>query len=328
MATWNIGTGNALAAQVWSAQLIIEAADLIAWAPYMGMGPNNFIQVKEDLMKKPGEIITFGLVKKLTGSGVTGDSTLEGNEEAPSTFTDTVTLDQKRNAIRINGAMSEQRSAFSQRETAKDLLKIWLAETIDGDIMTDMTTSPTRVLYQGTATSTATLTAADLFDLNLINKAKVLSRTLSPKIVPVQRGSRKLHLAIFHPDSEYDMQVESSVWTAAQQFAMPDGPENAMFTDALGFWRNTILLSSENIPTASTWGSGANLNGAENIFCGRQAGCFAWGMKPFWREKEFDYGNQVGFAVGAIYDHTKAIFNSEDHAVIGTRSTRTNIVEG
>jgi len=328
MADWNVATGNALAAQIWAKELILETPDMIMWSKFMGEGPNNFIVTKRELLKEQGDTITFGLARKLTGAGVQDDSALEGNEEVPDTYSDTVVLAQWRNAVRLQGAMSEQRSSYSQRDTAKELLKMWMAEKIDGDITVDMTTSPTRVLYQGTATGTDELTASDLFDLNLINKAKSLSRTLAPKIVPVQRGNRKLHLAVFHPDCEYDMQVESAVWAEAQLQAQSRGDDNPMWTDALGFWRNTILTSFENIPTASTWGAGSNLNGSENIFVGRQAGCFAWGKEPFWVEKEFDFGNKVGYAVGAIYDHTKVVFESEDHAVLALRSIRTNVAEG
>ena len=74
----------------------------------------------------------------------------------------------------------------------------------------------------------------------------------------------------------------------------------------------------------TTWGAAADQSGATNMFLGRQAGLFAWGKRPEWWEKEFDYGSRQGFAIGAIYDMTKAVFDSVDHAVIEARTYRTS----
>jgi hypothetical protein len=48
-----------------------------------------------------GDRIVFGIGYKLQGDGVTGDGELEGNEEAVSSYSDAVVIDQARFAVMI-----------------------------------------------------------------------------------------------------------------------------------------------------------------------------------------------------------------------------------
>ncbi len=56
---------------------------------------------------------------QLSGAGVAGDGTLEGNEEALTTYSDNIFIDQLRHAVRSAGKMTEQRVPFSIREEAR-----------------------------------------------------------------------------------------------------------------------------------------------------------------------------------------------------------------
>ena len=327
MADTSVATGDAETAEQWARDLIMEAMKEAYWPRFMGKGPNNIIQVKTELEKSPGDKITFSLGMKLAGAGGSGDSMLEGNEEALQHYSDQVIIDQQRNAVRLEGKMTELRPAFDLRDHAKEALKIWLAEKIDQDIFDDLDGSPTRVLYQSTATSTATITSTMYFNLDIVSKSRTLSLKLAPKIMPLKISGREHHVLVMAPDCEFDLVNSDTEWRTSVRDAQTRGDQNPVFTGMLGLTMGTILHVHENISVTTNWGSGANVNGANNLFVGRQAGCFAWGKRPFWREKEFDYGNKTGFAVGAIYGHTKAVFNSEDHALIAVRTSRTNVAE-
>jgi len=54
------------------------------------MGPTSasIIQIKDETSKSAGDRITYGLRMQLSGTGVIGDGTLEGQEEALATFSD------------------------------------------------------------------------------------------------------------------------------------------------------------------------------------------------------------------------------------------------
>lgn len=327
MANIIVLTGDVQTMKLWAKEVIIEAQKEIFWGRAMGKGPNQFIEVREDFTKSKGDNITYPLWMKPTGAGVTGDAALEGNEEAPSKFQDSVSIDQKRHAIRLDGAMTEQRVAYDLRTVAKELLKIWLAEKIDSDIFTEFALSPTRVLRPGTATTKATLTAADLFVLGLGSKARVLAGKLSPRILPVSMGGGFRHMVVLHPDQEFDLKVNDASWGQAQRDARERGDSNPIFTGALGDSDSVVYHSHVTVGTFADGGSGANLNGANALFLGRQAMVFMWAKKPFWVEKEFDYGNQTGFATGAIWGQNKSVFNAEDFGVVILQTIRTNITE-
>jgi len=98
---------------------------------FMGKGSDSLIQIKDDTQKSAGDRITCGLRMQLTGAGVQGDGTLEGNEEALTTYSDNVFIDQLRHAVRSGGKMSEQRVPFSVREEARVGLQDWWSDRID-----------------------------------------------------------------------------------------------------------------------------------------------------------------------------------------------------
>jgi N4-gp56 family major capsid protein len=327
MANIIVLTGDAQTQKLWAKEVIIEAQKEIFWGKFMGKGPNNVIEVREDFTKSKGDNITYPLWMKPTGAGVTGDAALEGSEESPTKFQDVVTVDQKRHAIRLDGAMTELRPAYDLRSVAKELLKIWLAEKIDSDIFTAFALSPTRVLRPGVATTKATLTAADLFVLGLGSKARVLAAKTSPRLLPVSMGGRYMHLVVLHPDQEYDLKVNDATWGQAQRDARERGDSNPVFTGALGYVDSVLYHSHVNIGTFADGGAGANLTGANALFLARQAMVFAWAKKPFWVEKEFDYANQTGFATGAIWGQKKSVFNAEDFGVVVLQTIRTAITE-
>jgi len=322
-----VATGAAAAAQRWGTDLWMELPEHVFWAPYMKPDVNAIIQVKQDLEAQPGEKITFTLARQLSAAAVTGDSTLEGNEEAITFYSDSVTLDQKRNAVRLTGKLSEKRTVFSQRTTAKQLLKDWLAALIDSNIFTQLTTSPSagRAVYGGSATSTATIAAGDFLTLALCTRAKVLARKATPQIFPVRVDGGDYFVLVISPDCLHDLKNTDPAWAQAQREAQMRGEKNPLFTGAEGIYDSVVLRSSTRVPLTTTWGAGSNIAGSENILAGRQAGVIAWGAKPEWVEASFDYANKTGFAIGAIFVAKKAVFNAVDNGVILVRTARNNI---
>ena len=153
-------TGAAETVKRWATKLWIEMPREIYFGKFMKENDSNaIIEVKRDLEGNPGDQLTFTLLRGLTGAGVTGDDVLEGQEEQMNHFSDTVVLDQVRNAVRLKGRLSERRTAFDQRTSAKNVLKKWLAEYIDDDCFTQFTTgtAASRIVYGGDAVSTATI---------------------------------------------------------------------------------------------------------------------------------------------------------------------------
>lgn len=330
MANTTIATGDAITRKAWAHKWWIESMRETYFKNqgFIGKDPDRYpIVLLEELEKGKGDKVTYGHFRRLTGAGITGDSTLEGNEEALAHYEDDVTIDQVRNAVRLNGRMTEQRSAATNlRSAAKRQLKTWRAEKQDADVFTALSTSPTKVYYGGDATSTATIESGDYMTLALISKVKVYAKKATPRIYPVPIKGKKYYVMVMAPDCAYDLKTQDSTWAQAQREAQTRGDENPLFKGALGVWDGVILHDHEDISVATNWGSGANLAGAINLFLGVQAGVLAYAKgKESWFEKEFDYNNQTGFAVGSIHGVSKTVFNSADNAVVAVETFRSNI---
>lgn len=122
MADSRVSTG--LTVEQWDDKFFVEYLTQNRYAGEMGTSENSIIQVKENLTKKPGDRINFALVNKLTQDAITGRNVLEGNEEDMASRSKEVTVDKRRNGVRV-AEIDEQFSAISLRDAAKHVLKDW-----------------------------------------------------------------------------------------------------------------------------------------------------------------------------------------------------------
>jgi N4-gp56 family major capsid protein len=328
VADWTFTTSDALTAQTWASKWWREAKveSYFYGNGFIGLDQNNSLIVEfPDLMENQGYQHTFGQVRDLSGSGVSGDNDMEGNEEEPNVYDDAITLDQKRNAIRTAGKLSDQYpSDKAVRMWAKDLLKQWKAATIDQDLFTALGTSPTKVIYGGDATSTADIESGDYMTLQLVSKAVTYAAKATPMIKGMMVKGKESFACVMAPDQGFDLSERDASWAQAQREAMRRGPDNPIFHRALGIHKDCALHTHKRVAITTAWGSGSNLNGATALFMGVQSAGIAYAKKKVWNEKTFDYGNKVGFCIGAIYGTTKAVFNSADNAVVAIRTFRTS----
>ncbi len=328
MADWTFTTADALTSQTWQKKWWIEAkTDSYFYGHgFVGQGVDNIIVDFPDLEKEQGYQHTYGQVRELAGSGISGDATMEGNEDVPNVFDDNITINQKRNAVRSAGKLSEQYpSDKAVRSWAEELLKRWMAALIDQDLFDALGTSLTKNIFGGDATSTASIESGDYFTTALISKAAAYAKKATPMIEGKTIGGKKLYVVVISPDQAFDLRTRDAAWSQAQrEILQSQGENNAIFTDALGKWNNTVIHEHQRVALATTWGSGANLNGATALFMGIQAGAIAYAKRKIWNEKTFDYGNKAGFCIGAIYGVSKSVFNSADNAVAGINTFRTN----
>ena len=117
-----VSTANTV--KQWDAEFYREYIRANRFARYQGTDANAVIQLKEQLTKKPGDAITISLVKALSGAGVTGNTLLEGQEEAVSNYGQSVSIGAYRNGIALT-EWEEQKTAMALRAEAKPLLKEW-----------------------------------------------------------------------------------------------------------------------------------------------------------------------------------------------------------
>ncbi len=322
-------TGDTLTEKVWSEDTIQLGMDRSYWKEngYVGTDNNNIIINKTELSKKKGDVIYLGAVVELDSAGISGDGIMEGFEEEMTYYDDAITIDQIRNAVRVDGAMTEQRTSINLRKDGRDALGNWLANLITQDTFNGLTSSPTRVLYGGDATTKATIEAGDFLTTTMLSKASTIAEKITPEIKPIRKGGADVFVCCAYPDCAYDLKISDSVWGQAMREAMPRGSDNPLFKNAYGIWDGVVIQKHKMITSSVIFGTGGNLPGAENLFMGKGAGCWAFAKQKFFKEKMFDYDNSPGVCIGAIWGQTKLVLNSEDHGLIVLVTHRTNNAE-
>ncbi|HOU64407.1 MAG TPA: DUF4043 family protein [Thermomonas sp.] len=117
---------------IWSMDLWKQARNMSFVNKFLGKGPESLIQhITELKQSEKGARAVITLLADLTGDGVAGDRTLEGNEEAMQTFDQVIRIDQLRHAHRHEGRMADQKSVVEFRGNSKNVLAYWLADRID-----------------------------------------------------------------------------------------------------------------------------------------------------------------------------------------------------
>ena len=336
------GVNDNEAVKLWSRKLMREALKQTWASRFMGKTSNDLCTVKDDLQKSAGDRVRNILRMQLTGNGIQGDGTLEGNEEALVTHTDDLIINQLRHAVRSGGKMTEQRIPFSIREEARMGLQDWWAERYDTWFMNQLSgnSGQTDTRFTGNNTATApdaahiiyanghtteaalTATASAQFTLSLIDEAVLKARTSTPVIRPVQTEAGEKYVMFITPEMHYDLRRNTNTleWGGIQTAAIQGGniSDNPLFTGALGEYNGTVMHESFRLPTFTSTGSSTT---GRAVLCGAQAACIGFGrdnspQRMTWVEELFDYGNQLGVSAGCIAGLKKSIYNSADFSTI------------
>ena len=132
MALTNFGTLTGDQLQMWSREFWKVARNQSFINQFAGTGSNAMVQRVTELTKnQKGTKANITLLADMTGDGITGDNTLEGNEEALRAYDITIELDQLRFANRIAGRMTDQKTVVNFREQSRDALAYAMADRCD-----------------------------------------------------------------------------------------------------------------------------------------------------------------------------------------------------
>ena len=316
MATTSYGVNHALAVKLWAKRLFHEALKETRYEQFKGRtGTDSLITLKSETQKSAGDRIRVGLRMQLTGAGISGDSTLEGNEEALVTYSDDLFIDQLRHAVRSGGKMSEQRVPFSVREEAMMGLKDWWADRMDVAMFNQLAGATTQQIqangvnsastdtkYSGmqaaiapTAdrlfsssngvenTTEASLSATTTFAFKLadIDRAVAKAKTATPAIRPLSVNGDKKYVCFIHPNQTYQLRKDTATgnWQDIEKAKLNGGKigDNPIITGLLGVYNNTLLVEDVRVPHVSTTVT-SSTSYRRAIFCGAQAALIGFGQ--------------------------------------------------
>lgn len=340
-------SNDSLTRKKWARELFSILLKAIEFNDLVGTSASSIVQLKKDLGKGEGDTITFGIRLPLTGEGIVGYDTVEGNEEKMIFRNFSMTIEELNHAVDTGGKMEEQRVPINLLQEGKDALQEWWADKLS-DMMFAHLCGDTTYLVNGktfaqtpTAPDTyhhfkvndvaeASMTAADELDLSFLDRMKQAAEapdtatwgTDHYRVRPLLIGGKKYYRVILHNYVFDRLRQNMNVgqWgdllRAAQKLALPN----------VEFEYNGMLVSkSERIRSLVS-------NVYRNVLLGCQAATLAWGgagdsksttmsFVPYTKDAE----RYVMIRGGGILGIKKVVFNSKDYGVITGASYATKL---
>jgi len=337
-------TNDSLTRKKWSKELFHIILKAIEFNEFIGTDSNAIVQLKTELAKGEGDTITFGIRLPLTGEGVVGTDTVEGNEEKLIFKNFSTTIEELNHAVDTGGRMDEQRVPWNLMEEGENALQDWWTDKLSdymfatlcgdasyqiaGKTFAQACVAPdtNHLLRVNDVASDATMTAADLLDLTFLDRMKQLAEvptgTNCYKVRPLVMGGKKYFRVILH-NYVFDrlrQNMNAGQWGDLQKAAGKLAIANVEFE-----YNGMLVSKSERIRKSST-----NSYVYNNILLGAHAAVFAWGgagesksttmaFVPY----EKDAKRYVMIRGGGIFGMKKTNFQSVDFGVITGRSYAT-----
>jgi N4-gp56 family major capsid protein len=333
---------SGLTPQIWDDEFFRDYVRMSRFKRYMGTNESAIIQLKEDLTKKRGDRVTFALVNELTGNGVTGNSTLKGNEERLNSRSHAVSVDVLRHAVAVDD-WDVQKSVIDLRNAAKVQLREWAQKKLRDGILaalgqidgvnftsstvaqrdTWVTNNQDRVLfgdntgnYNATfATATFAVSAAETLTPNILSLMKRMAQAASPKVKPVyvREMDQEWYVAFVGPRAWRDLTEDNpttNVLTLANRDARVRGVDNPLFTGDSLVWDGMILREIPEITTLETSLSSSGVVLEPVYLCGAQAVGLAWAQRTKTTTDVDDYEFLHGVGVQEIRGIEKLRFGT------------------
>jgi N4-gp56 family major capsid protein len=342
MADTRVSSG--LTVEQWDEKYFVEYLTENRFAGEMGTNENSIIQVKENLMKKPGDRVNFALVNRLTNDAITGSNTLEGNEEDMSSRSFEVAVNKRRNGVRV-AEIDEQFSAIGLRDAAKAVLKDWSLKDTEGLIIQKLSNfngtryssaseavkdewlvdNADRVLFGALRSNnsandhSASLlncdTTADKLNAAAVSKMKTIAETVAnPLIRPIRSTAskgRRYYVMYAHPYAFNDLKADTTITTAQREVVLQMENER-LFEGGDLYWDGVIIKQIEQAQVE--WDFGLVGNASARVvgayLCGAQAVGAAYAKRWTSKEQSFDYDDKKGVAIESIYGIEKMQFGS------------------
>jgi N4-gp56 family major capsid protein len=251
--------------QKWISNYFQEYIRESGFSGYMGKSNNSIIIAKYELQEEAGKTINIPLITRLKSAGVTGSATLDGNEEELGNYNCAISVDWRRNGVRVPKSTS-YKTEIDLLNAARDALKAWEAEKVRDDIIKAMlsvvTTSDTTVnlgdstaanrnafaaansdrILAGVAVSNYSATWATMLgNLDTTNDkctaasmslAKRLAKNADPHIRPFKSKVGQEFFVAFHGSRTFrDLKADSTMTQANRDARPRDVEANPLFQD-------------------------------------------------------------------------------------------------
>ena len=123
--------------QIWIAKYFQEYVRQSRFMPYMtnaDVNKGGIILTRFEMQEEAGRVINIPFIGRLKSAGVTGATVLDGSEEDLTNYNCPITVDWRRNAVRVPKS-TQFRTEINLLNAARDALVVWESEKIRDDII-------------------------------------------------------------------------------------------------------------------------------------------------------------------------------------------------
>ena len=326
-------TNNALTRKKWAKDLFKIILPGIEYHYLVGIGADSIIQMRTELGKGEGDKITFGIRLPLTGEGIVGRDTVEGNEEKLIFKDFDMTIEELNHAVDTGGKMEEQRIPWDLMSEGKSALQDWWVDKLSDLVIAhlcgdtsfkiagktfaqDPTAPSTNKVLTVNDTAEASITSADMLDLHFLDRMKQLAELPtgnSYKVRPLIKGGKKYFRVILH---NYVFDALRQNMNVGQFGDLQKAAGKLAFPNVEFEYNGMLVSKSERITEPYD-------NVYRCLLLGAQAATFAWGgageskgtamsFVPY----EKDAKRYVMIRGGGLPGVKKVVFQGEDYGVI------------
>jgi len=295
---------------LWSKKVYEEAKAKMFWNRFTGPeGSGMPVIQKNELLTEPGETINISRLANLTGAGVSGESTLRGNEEQLSLAQIQVTPEWYRHAVASTGKARKQITQ-DFRMKAQKALSYWMAKKTDASMWTTAQStgsvgfeaSTISVVFGNNAASLDEVDSADTMGVTEIAKAAAVLRgnDIDGITLPGMPAGLGYYLLFIHPFQAFSLKQDSD-WISRHTSASERGKDNPLFTGALGEIDGVIVHETTQCTRVQNANSPA-IYTARAVMVGAEALCRGLNTDISFVEQKDDYDFVQGIGIAAAWD--------------------------
>lgn len=352
MAAKFYATGDAGVRKLFSRGIARETEKQTYFGAHLGESRDDMLRILPESSKGSGDNITYQLRTIPTADGVTSNETLRGNEEAMTTYTDSIAINELSYATAMENVISPQRVPFDMGREMAAMCQEFMTRRLEqvmfyhlggytpanslGTVYTGNNTilapSSTRHIWTEAGTSadenldnSGDLFASVKFIDYMVEKAMTGDVPLRPCGGP--NGNYKLFL---HPYQFTDLKTAKSstdvTWydyaIAEIQGGKTDENKLNKRSRPVGTYHNVDIYVSDYVPQGVNSSTGAAITTVRRaILCGAQAGTLAFGQGYSFEnfkvvDMKDDYEREYGMSCQLVYGFKKTRFNSVDYGAI------------
>ena len=298
--------------EVFARDLMYEVNSDVFFSQFIGEPGSRSLVIRHDeLNGNAGDTIKINVFKALQGAGVTGVTTLEGNEEDMTTSLFPLNINIYRHAVKFN-KMENQANKYDTLLMAKNALKNWAIDKIEKLFFNTISNNNDIIIYGGDAATTDELDASDVMNTAVISRAKAKLKS-SRKCAPIRINNKNYYVMFVDPFQAYSLK-QDTVWINNRTDASTITDNNDKIVQgALGIWDDVIVYETNYLVTGT---NANNIRYARAVILGAEAVGYGYAKEFSFIVQERDYGFITGVATDALMGIEAITFDNQQHAIV------------